>query len=269
MLLLLYPLIGIIAGFFSGLLGLGGGLIIVPCLLVVFPLLGLEPSVHVAIGTSLATIVITLFSSARAHFKNGNQVIINQLIRQFVPGIMIGTLLGTWVAHVLSGPHLALIFGIIVWLLVIRVLLMNRNTTPNSDNPANWHLPKLPGLTLVNILIGGVAALMGLGGGGFMVPFLQHCHVPMRIAIPIASICGIPVSILGTISYMILGAHDPSIPAFSTGYVYWPAFAGIVITSMFTAPLGAKVSHQLSGSLLRWIFAIVLAIIGTKMIFFT
>jgi uncharacterized membrane protein YfcA len=268
MLMLLYPLIGIVAGFFSGLLGLGGGLIIVPCLLVVFPLLGLEPSVHVAVGTSLATIVITLFSSARAHFKKGNQEIIKQQIRRFIPGIMIGTLLGTWIADLLSSPHLALIFGIVVWLLVIRMLLMNENNVPNSNNPADWHLPKLPGLTLVNILIGGVAALMGLGGGGFMVPFLQHCHVPMRIAIPIASICGIPVSILGTIGYMILGTHDPSIPAFSTGYVYWPAFVGIVMTSMFTAPLGAKLAHQLPASLLRWIFSIVLAIIGAKMIFF-
>jgi hypothetical protein len=233
--------------------------------MITFPLLGIVPSIHLAIGTSLATIIITLLSSANTHLRRGNQALIKSLIKRLIPGIMIGTLLGSLLAKCLSSGYLTLVFGIVTWLLALRILFI-RSSSQTTD--VEWHLPKTFVLTCVNILIGGIAALMGIGGGGFMVPFLQHCQVPIRIAIPVASITGIPVSIIGTISYVLLGIHDSAMPPFSTGYIYWPAFIGITLTSIFAAPVGAKLAHKLSPTLLRWIFAFVLLVIGTKMIFF-
>ena len=257
------------AGFFSGLLGIGGGLIVVPCLLILFPLVGIPPSVHVAVGTSLATIIITLCASMNTHVKRSDTQLLWRLGKQFLPGIIIGTLLGAGIAKLLSGAHLAILFGIIVWLLALRVFLVKNSENQNETRTVEELLPVKIWLLPINILIASLASIMGLGGGGFMITFLQIRKVPMRIAIPIATMMGIPVAILGTISYIILGWNDPNLPHWSTGYVYWPAVLGITLMSIFTAPLGAKLAHKLPGKLLRWIFVLMLVIIGAKMVFWS
>ncbi len=266
MLILLYLLLGTIAGIFSGLLGIGGGLIIVPCLLLVFPLVGIPPSVHVAVGTSLATIIITLCASMNTHLQHSDRQLLWRLGKQFLPGIIIGTLLGAGIAKLLSGAHLAILFGIIVWLLALRVFLVKNSETENETRTVEQLLPPKIWLLPINVLIASLAAIMGVGGGGFMITFLQIRKVPMHISIPIATLMGIPVAILGTISYILLGSNDPNLPHWSTGYVYWPAVLGITTMSIFTAPLGAKLAHKLPGKLLRWIFVLMLVIIGAKMI---
>jgi uncharacterized membrane protein YfcA len=269
MLILLYCLLGAVAGLFSGLLGIGGGLIVVPCLLIVFPLVGISPSIHVAVGTSLATIIVTLCSSIRAHLKRSDQQLLWHLGRQFLPGIIMGTLLGAVIAKLLSGAHLAIFFGIIVWLLALRVFLVKNTAHVSDGQSVEQLLPAKRWLLPINILIASLASIMGVGGGGFMITFLQIRKVPMRIAIPIATMMGIPVAIIGTLSYIVLGWSDSSLPHWSTGYVYWPAVFGITIASIFTAPLGAKLAHKLPNELLRWIFVIMLVIIGGKMIFWS
>lgn len=267
MLILLYCLLGLIAGLFSGLLGIGGGLIIVPSLLLLFPLVGLSPSIHVAVGTSLATIIITLCASMRTHLKILDKKFFVRMAVLFMPGIVVGTVLGAAIAKLLSGAHLAVLFGMVVWLLAARVFVIKKSNIAIDDHNILNLLPSKGWLFAINVLIGTLAATMGLGGGGFTVTFLQIRKIPMRIAVPIATLLGIPVAIIGTLSYMILGLHDPDLPPWSTGYVYWPAVLGITITTIFTAPLGAKLAHKLPGNLLRWIFVGVLVIIGVKMIF--
>lgn len=269
MIILLYCLLGAVAGIFSGLLGIGGGLIVVPCLLLIFPLVGIPPSVHVAVGTSLATIIITLCSSINAHLQRSDKQLLWRLGKQFLPGIILGTLLGAGIAKLLSGAHLAILFGIIVWLLALRVFLVKNSENETETKSVEQLLPAKFWLLPINMLIATLAAIMGVGGGGFMITFLQIRKVPMRISIPIATMMGIPVAILGTISYILLGWHEANLPQWSTGYVYWPAVLGITIASVFTAPLGAKLAHKLPGKLLRWIFVLMLVIIGAKMIFWS
>lgn len=267
MAILLYAGIGIVAGFFSGLLGIGGGIIIVPFLLLVFSWLGLPPSVHLAVGTSLATIIITLCASLQTHLKHSNKELLFKLAKQFILPMILGALLGAYIANLLSSTHLAILFGIIVWLLALRVFLIKNSAIEINQKTLEERLPSKFLTFIINIIISSLAAIMGIGGGGFMVAFLQMRKIPMRMAIPIATLMGIPVAVFGTLSYIVLGPHDASLLKWSTGYVYWPAVFGITLTSIFTAPLGAKVAHRLSNNILRILFAAVLFIIGVKMIF--
>lgn len=264
---LLYAIIGLISGFFSGLLGIGGGIIIVPCLLLIFPLLGLPISAHLAIGSSLATIIFTLISSVRTQLKTADKPLLMRLARQFLPGIIIGTFIGVYIANRLSSEYLTILFGLIVWALALRVFFVNQKSIDTDSRNIMDRLPSKFNLTFINILIASLAVIMGIGGGGFTIIFLQLRKIPMHVSIAIAALMGIPVAMLGTLTYIFLGYHDPILPTWSTGYVYWPAVLGITITSMFTAPLGAKVAARSSERTLRKIFVVLLIAIGAKMIF--
>ncbi len=257
--LLAYLGTGAVAGVLAGLLGIGGGLVIVPALAAVFSLRGF-PAVnlmHFAIGTSLATIVPTSVSSLLSHHWRGG--IHWQAVGGMTPGIVLGALGGAWLAGQLTSPGLGLLFGVFELLVALQLLA-------GRQPGAHRSLPGTLNLGLAGVVIGAVSAMLGIGGGTLTVPFLLWNRVDIRSAVGTAAACGLPVAIAGAAGFAVggLGADAPG--GMNTGFIYWPAVAGIVSTSILAAPLGARLAHHLPRPVLRRIFALVLALIGFRMI---
>jgi uncharacterized membrane protein YfcA len=256
---LLYLGAGAVAGLMSGLFGVGGGIVIVPILSFLF--IGLHfPEMHLmhlALGTSLASIILTSISSARAHHRNGN---VNWLVvRQITPAVVIGTLLGTLVAAQLHSVWLKAIIAVFE-LCVATQLLLNLNPNPHRN------LPGRVGIGVAGGMIGIVSSLVGIGGGTLSVPYLIYCNFDTRHAIGTSAAVGLPIAAAGTLGYLITGWHNKSLPQPSLGFIYLPAFAGIAIASIITAPLGATLAQRLPILTLKRLFALLLYIVGLKMI---
>jgi hypothetical protein len=259
--LLLYLVTGAFAGLVAGLLGVGGGLIIVPALVFAFRGFGFadDSLVHLAIGTSLATIIVTSVSSMHAHHRRG--AVRWEIFRRLTPGISLGALLGAVIADALPSQALRVVFGVFE-LLVAAQMAFNVNAV------AHRQLPPPLALTGVGTVIGGVSSVVGIGGGTLTVPFLAWCNVVLRQAVATSSACGLPIAIAGAVGFVVTGWNEPTLPAGSSGYLYWPAFAGIAAASLFFAPLGAKLAHTLPTQILRRVFAVFLAVLGLRMLFF-
>lgn len=255
---LIYPLLGAVAGVLAGLLGVGGGLVIVPVLTWAFVHAGTLTTapVQFAVGTSLATIVFTSLSSIRAHHRRG--AVRWDIVRRLVPGIVLGTLGGAWLATYLDSHTLGTVFGVFEIVIAIHMALDRRPAATRG-------LPATPGMLAAGTGIGGISALLGIGGGTLTVPFLAWCHVVMREAVATAAACGLPIAVAGATGFMLFA---PSTVAtdWATGYVYWPAVFGIAVTSVATAPLGAWLAHRLPSRALKRVFSIVLALLGLKML---
>jgi len=256
---LLYLLLGIVAGVAAGLLGIGGGLIIVPVLVFIFQQQQFsgEVIVHLAVGTSLATIVLTSISSVRSHHRHG--AVLWPVFGRLVPGIIVGALLGAAIADEMPTRVLKWVFAVFELTVATQMLLAYR---PNPQRG----LPGWPGLSLTGTLIGAVSAIVGIGGGTMTVPFLVWCNVAMRKAVATAAACGLPIAVAGAAGFIINGWAEPALPAYSSGYVYWPAFIGIVATSVLFAPLGARLAHRLPAAQLKRIFALLLYALGIRML---
>jgi len=256
---LLYLTLGAFAGVLAGLLGIGGGLVIVPMLNIAFELQNF-PEVHIqhiALGTSLATIIFTSLSSMRAHHKRG--AINWSAFWRLAPGIVTGTYLGAWVASILSTMLLKSLFGFFLFYVATQ-MLTGKKTAGDRD------LPGQVGIFGVGNGIGVFSALVGIGGGTLTVPFLSWCNQTMHTAIATAAAVGLPIALAGTTGFVVNGWNVVGIPGPHVGYVYIPAFLGIIATSMLTAPFGAKLAHSLPVAKLKKIFAILLYIVGTKML---
>jgi uncharacterized membrane protein YfcA len=256
--LLLYLALGAFAGLLAGLLGVGGGLVIVPVLTFIFTAqhLPAEHILHLALGTSLASIMFTSLSSLRAH--HGRGAVDWQVVRRISPGIMVGTFAGSWVAAQLSTRFLKGFFVLFLYYVALQMLL---NIRPQPHR-------QLPGcLTMFGVggLIGGVSSLVGIGGGSMSVPFLVWCNSPMRTAIGTSAAIGFPIALAGAIGYLINGLAV-TLPPYSLGFVYLPALAGVALASICTAPLGARLAHSLPIGGLKKIFALLLLAMGTKML---
>ncbi len=257
--LLVYLLLGMFVGVIAGLLGVGGGLIIVPVLILLFQSYGFSSSIitHLAIGTSLATIVLTSLSSVRAHHLHA--AILWSVFRKLTPGIVLGTVLGALLANVMSSTLLKHFFGFFELAVALQMGLELR---PNAARA----LPGKMGMSLAGGVIGLLSALVGIGGGSLTVPFLTWCNITAQRAVATSSACGLPIAIAGSVGFMLTGWQNAQLPAGSSGFVYWPAFIGIVLTSILTAPLGAHLAHQLPARSLKRVFAIFLAILGIRML---
>ncbi|WP_290921064.1 sulfite exporter TauE/SafE family protein [Halodesulfovibrio sp.] len=256
---LLYLAVGAFAGVLAGLLGIGGGLVIVPLLVFSFTLQGIPPEVmmHLALGTSLASIIFTSVASFRAHSKRG--AVRWDVFRLITPGIIVGGLLGAELASRMSSGLLKGIFVCFLYYVGSQMLL-------GIKPKASRELPGTVGITGAGGVIGMVSSIVGIGGGTMSVPFLSFCNVPMHVAIGTASAIGFPIAVASTIGYIATGFSDPVTPAYSFGYVYLPALLGIISASWFTAPLGAKLAHSLPVAKLSRIFAVLLLVVATKML---
>lgn len=257
--LLLYLALGAFAGLMAGLLGVGGGLIIVPVLAGIFQHQQMSAAVimHLAIGTSLATIVVTSVSSVRAHHQRG--AVLWPVVWRLTPGIVIGAWLGAVVADALPSAVLSKIFAVFV-LVVAAQMAFGAKPAPHRE------LPGAPGMLATGGVIGAVSAIVGIGGGSLTVPFLTWCNTPMRQAVATSAACGLPIALAGAIGFIVTGLNAAELPAWSLGYVYGPALVGVAFASMLSAPLGAKLAHTLPAEVLKKVFAVFLMLIGVKML---
>ena len=255
----LYLAAGAVAGFLAGLFGVGGGLIIVPALIFVFAAqqFPAEYIAHIALGTSLASIVFTSVASLCAHHRHG--AVQWSVVRRISPGIVVGTLLGTVLATVLSTVFLKLFFVAFVFYVATQ-LLADFHPKPSRGLPARF------GMFIAGNIVGAVSALVGIGGGTLSVPFMTWCNVKLHDAIGTSSAIGLPIALAGTVGYVVNGLWAPhSLPPGSVGFVYLPALLGLVLASVLTAPLGARVAHRLPVKPLKKIFALLLYAIGARM----
>ncbi|MCK5003197.1 MAG: sulfite exporter TauE/SafE family protein [Gammaproteobacteria bacterium] len=258
---LLYLSTGVFAGLASGLLGVGGGLIIVPVLFFIFSAQNLpaEHIMHMALATSLATIIITSISSARAHHKK--QAVLWPVFLLLAPGICLGAWFGGIVASDIKTDVLKPGFGIFEFI-VAMYLLWNHQSQQHAVS-----LDKIKS-AVGGFIIGTISAIVGIGGGTLTVPFLNWHNIPMRNAVATSAACGLPIAVFGAASYIYTGWSISNLPGHTLGYVHLPAFALIIATSFLFAPVGAKLAHRLPESTLKKWFAIFLMLIGLKMIFF-
>ncbi len=254
---LLYLALGACAGVLAGLFGVGGGIIIVPVLVFSFTLQGFDSEVltHLAVGTSLATIVFTSIQSVRAHHRMG--AVRWPVFAWMTVGILIGAGFGALTASYIAGPNLQKIIGVFAILVAIQMAL-------DLKPKASRGVPGKPGLTAAGVVIGWASAIFGIGGGSLTVPFLTWRSLTMQQAVATSSACGFPIAVASAISFMILGWHDPLLPPHSLGFVYLPALIGIAVTSMFFARFGARLAHKLSPRVLKRLFALLLVVVGTS-----
>lgn len=257
---LIYCLCGVIAGLLAGLLGVGGGIVIVPMLVYIFPTQGIPPELihHMALGTSLATIVLTSISSARAHNSRG--AVLWNVFGHITPGILIGTFTGGLIASHIPTVPLKVVF---ICFQTIVAIQMFSNYRP----PATREMPGKLGTSFVGVVIGIISSFVGIGGGTLSVPFMTFCNIDAHKAIGTSASIGFPIALAGTLSYIIGGWSIENLPPYCLGYVNFLAFFGISITSFFTAPIGAKISHNMSIPKLKFWFACFLLCIVAKMIF--
>ncbi|UTW11015.1 sulfite exporter TauE/SafE family protein [Marinobacterium rhizophilum] len=256
--LLMYLALGAAAGVTAGLFGIGGGLLIVPVLVFSFGAQGISPEIltHMAVATSLATIVVTSISSIRAHHKRG--AVRWDLFRPLSLGIVLGAFLGVKTAGQLPGNILQMMIGSFALLVSLQMAFGARP----ADSPGA--APKPGGLGVAGGLIGWASALFGIGGGTLTVPFLSWRHVRMQQAVATSAACGLPIAVIGALSNVLEGWGHPAQVDWSLGYVYLPAFVGIVLTSPFFAGIGARLAHHLPAPVLRRVFAAFLALVGLR-----
>ena len=258
---LAYIVLGLIAGFVAGLLGVGGGLIIVPVLAFIFAAHHFVESyiMHLALGTAMTSIVFTSISSIRAH--HAHQAVDWQVWRRIAPGVVLGTLLGTVLVAYLSATFLKVFFICFVFYVGTQLLL---DIKPHAARA----LPGWPGMFTVGNGIGVVSSMVGIGGGTLSVPFMTWCNVSLHRAIGTSAAIGLPIAISGAIGYLANGWRvQEQLPPHSLGFIYLPALGAIVATSILTAPLGAKLAHRLPVKKLKKIFAFLLYILGLRMLY--
>ncbi|MCF6283326.1 MAG: sulfite exporter TauE/SafE family protein [Candidatus Polarisedimenticolaceae bacterium] len=254
-----FLVLGAVVGFVAGLLGIGGGGIMVPVLTSIFLSRGVavDNVVHLALGTSMASMVVTSFSSFRAHYSKGG--VITGVVKGMLLGIVLGTFSATFLASILSSVYLATFFAIFMVFVSIQMFL-NRKPSPTRGLAGNR------GLFLAGSGIGAISALVSIGGGSLTVPYLTWQNIEIKKAIGTSAAIGFPISIVGTIGYLINGWSDVQSDMTVFGYIYLPAVVLISATSFFTAPYGVKLAHQLPVPILKKVFAILLILLGGKML---
>ncbi len=257
----IYLVTGAFVGFAAGLLGIGGGLIIVPVLATALTyFIDSSQVVHIAIATSLATILVTSFSSALSHHKHG--AVRWDIFKLLAFGVLAGAFIGGWFSQYFASNTLSKIFGVLELLIALNMLLALK------PNPSR-ELPGLAGNTAAGGVIGNLSSLVGIGGGTLTTPYLVWNNVSMHQAIATSTAVSLPVALAGTIGYVFAGLQATDLPAYTTGYIYWPAFLGIIVASVFTAPIGAKMAHKLPVKVLKRGFGVFLLLLAIKMLFFT
>ncbi|HHH43820.1 MAG TPA: sulfite exporter TauE/SafE family protein [Gammaproteobacteria bacterium] len=252
-------LLGLFAGTLAGLLGVGGGLVIVPVLAALFTLQGFaaEHLVQLAVGTSLATILFTSLSSLYAHHRRGAVVwpVMLPLSLGILPGGWLGAILASWI----GGPALAALFGLFE-LAVAAQMAFGRTPAEQRRAPGGARN------VLAGVVIGALSALLGIGGGTLTVPWLVWHGIDVRKAVGTSAACGLPIALSGTLGFVVAGLGRSGLPAGSTGFVYWPAVLAISVASVLSAPAGARLAHRLDRARLKQAFAVFLVVLGLLML---
>jgi uncharacterized membrane protein YfcA len=255
-----YVLLGAFVGFLAGLLSIGGGMSMVPIITMMFVAQHFpqEHLLHLAVGTSLATVVFTSISSLRTHHAHG--AVRWDIVKTIGPGAVLGTLAGSFFAGTVSTRWLALFFSGFVYIAATQMLL---NLKPKSARSLPGPLPMFG----IGAVIGGISSLVAAGGALMTIPFMTWCNVKLHDAIGTSAAIGLPIAVAGSIGYIAGGWDKPGLPPYSLGFIYLPALAGVVIASILTAPIGARLTHRLPVVKLKRLFALLLYILATKMLF--
>jgi uncharacterized membrane protein YfcA len=254
-----YLALGALAGLLAGLFGVGGGLIVVPGLLYIFHAQGVAESValHLALGTSLASIVLTSMSSLASHHRHG--AVDWALVGRITPGLIIGTLFGAQLAGMIDAAPLKLFF--------IAFLLFAATQMWLEYRPAPHRQPPGPvGMSGAGGIVGAVSALVGIGGGTLTVPFQLWCNVSLHRAIGSSAAMGLPIAAAGAVGYVIAGWAEPARPETSLGFIHLPSLGAIAASSVLAAPLGAFAAHRLPVSKLKKYFALLLYSLAARML---
>ncbi len=251
--------LGAFTGLFAGLFGIGGGGIMVPVLTFLFvqQQFPAEHILHMALATSMAAIVPTAIASLHAHHKHS--AVIWPVVIKIAPGILLGTFAGTFVASYLSAGPLAIFFSCFMAFVALQMVL-NRKPKPARQ------LPGVVGLSSAGAGIGGISALVAIGGGTLTVPFLVWCNISLPIAIGTSAAVGLPIAFSGALGYIVNGWNQVNLPEHTLGYVFWPAVIAMACMSFFTAPLGANLAHRLPVPLLKKLFALLLVGLSIQML---
>ena len=254
-----YVAIGAAVGFFAGMLGIGGGAIMVPLLVILFDAQGLPKShiLHLAVGTGMATILFTSVASVRAHASRG--AIRWDIARNITPGILLGGLVGSWIASFIPPLVFAALFTAVIYIAATN-LLIDRKPKPSREAPG------FAGMSVFGFVVSAASAFAAIGGAFLTVPFMLWCNVPMLSAIGTAAVIGFPIALSGTVGFIATGLRETGLPPYTVGFVYLPALAGIVVTSMLMAPVGAAAAHRLPTVWLKRIFAVLFYVMATKML---
>lgn len=257
--LILLLMLGGVVGIMAGLLGIGGGLIVVPALILLFPMASIDPeiSMQLALATSLASIIVTSGSSAFNHFKLGNVDVF--VVKWLMPGVVVGGFLGANVADWIPSQYLPKVFGVIVLLLSIQMLLSIKGKMSRT-------MPGSGATMAIGTGIGMVSSLAGIGGGSLSVPFLNRHGVEMRRAVGSSSVCGCFIALSGMVGFILNGYKADALPDYSIGYVYLPALIGITSTSMLTTRFGARLATSMPTARLKKIFALFLMFVAGTML---
>ncbi len=259
-LIIAFLILGAATGFAAGLLGIGGGLLLVPfiALLLAAKEVPKELVVHMAIATSLATIMFTSISSVRAHHKRG--AVSWNIVKLLAPGIVIGSWIGPWIGKQMSASGLALFFAVFVAFSATQMLI-------DKKPAASRELPKAPGMLGAGGIIGVLSGLVGGGGALISVPFMTWSNVKIHNAVATSAALGFPIALAGTLSNIYYGMGEPGLPAGSLGFIYLPALLVVALASVVTAPLGARTAHSLPVKALKRIFAILLYALAAYMLY--
>ncbi len=258
--LISFLILGAFTGLFAGLFGIGGGGIMVPVLTFIFMRLAFpaEHLVHMALATSMAAIVPTAIASLRAH--HARKAVMWNMVFKIAPGVLFGTFAGTFLASYLSTKPLAIFFSCFMAFVALQMVLDRK---PKSSRK----IPSAFALTGVGSGIGGVSALVAIGGGTLTVPFLTWCNVALPVAIGTSAAVGLPIALAGALGYVVNGWSIAGLPVYTVGFIYWPAVLAMAAVSLFTAPLGARLTHTLPIPLLKKCFAVLLIGLSLQMLF--
>ena len=252
--------VGSIAGFIAGLLGIGGGMIIVPVVLWVLQMKGLggiEHAQHLAVGTSFAIMVFTTFSSVMAQQRKGS--VDWAVVRRMAPGMVVGVMIGSMLAKRLSNEALQVFFIVFVVLVALKTL------TDAKPKPTR-SLPGPAGLAAVGSLFGMASSWVGIGGGSLSVPFMLYCNVPVRTAVGTSAGLAWPIAVAGAVGYLYSGWNVAGLPEGTLGFWYLPAVAVLSVATMLFAPLGVKAAHKLPPEKLKLAFGVLLLVIAARML---
>ncbi len=255
-----YAVLGAFAGLMAGVLGIGGGIIIVPALAYVYShQAGFPPDkiLHLAAGTSLAIMVITSQFSVRAHHHR--KKIAWDVYKKLWPGIVIGAVAGAFLADQLHSRVINIIFALFILLICAKTFFDRQKIRPHKYPPAWIH-------HFVTFIVGLKSGLLGLGGGVLIIPYLTFCGVEVRSIAAISALCTMTIAIVGSIAYMITGFNEPALPPFTTGYVYWPAVIAVAVPSGFFAPIGVSLTYRLPVYHLKMAFIIFLLMVAIDML---
>jgi len=258
-LILFYVVLGLLAGFSAGLLGIGGGLVVVPGLAYLFSEshIPADAAMHMAIACSLTVMVFTGQASARAHYKRSKISV--SLYKHLAFGIIPGTIGGVLLADSLHSDILGIIFGVLLIFIAFNILF-------KQSSEIQKPLPDAKHVGAFGVVVGILSGLLGIGGSAFTIPYLNARGIAFRSAVGMSALCSFTVAVIGSVSTMFTGLDEVGIPAWSTGYVYWPAVLSIAVPSMIMAPFGAQLAYKLPAPLLKRIFAVYLLFVSVHML---